>query len=51
MVAATLATRHDGFDAPLELAALATVIALLTALVVARRRSPRPVGKKVSGTV
>ena len=51
MVAATLATHRDGFDAPLELAALATVIALLTALVVARRRSLRPVGKKVSETV
>jgi predicted MFS family arabinose efflux permease len=50
MVAATLATHRDGFDAPLELAALATAIALLTALVIVRRRSPRPVGSKASGT-
>jgi hypothetical protein len=50
MVAATLATHRDGFDAPLELAAIATAIALLTALVIVRRRSPRPVGSKASGT-
>lgn len=51
MVAATLATHRDGFDAPLELAAIATAIALLTALVVMRRRSPRPAGNKVAGTI
>jgi predicted MFS family arabinose efflux permease len=50
MVAATLATHRDGFDAPLGLAALATAIALLMALVVMRRRSPCPVGSKASGT-
>jgi len=50
MVAATLATRHHGFAAPLELAALATAIALLAACVIARRRSPCPVGREVSGT-
>ena len=49
MVAATLATRHRGFDAPLELAALATAIALITALAAARRRSLRPADNKVSG--
>jgi MFS family permease len=49
MVAATLATRHQGFDAPLELAALATAIALITALAAARRRSLRPADNKVSG--
>lgn len=42
IVAATLAAHRHGFGAPLELAALATVIALLTALVFARHRSPRP---------
>ena len=51
MVAATLATHRDGFDAPLELAAIATAIALLTALAVMRRRSPRPAGNKVAGTI
>lgn len=44
-VAATLVTHRHGFDAPLELAALATTIALLTALVLAspfaRVGSPR----------
>jgi predicted MFS family arabinose efflux permease len=49
MVAATLATRHQGFDAPLELAALATAIALVTALAAVRRRSLRPADNKVSG--
>jgi predicted MFS family arabinose efflux permease len=41
VVAATLATHRHGFGAPLELAALATAIALLTALVFARHLSPR----------
>jgi predicted MFS family arabinose efflux permease len=49
MVAATLATRHQGFDAPLELAALATAIALVTALAAVRRRSLRPADNNVSG--
>jgi MFS family permease len=45
VVAATLATHHHGFTAPLELAALATVVALLVSLAFVRRR-PSPVLRK-----
>jgi hypothetical protein len=48
IVAATLAIRHQGFDAPLALAALASA-ALVTALVTVRHRSPQRLDDGASG--
>ncbi len=47
VVAATLATHHHGFTVPLELAALATVVALLVSLAFVRRESAPVLRKTV----
>lgn len=48
IVVATLAIRHQSFDAPLALAALAAA-ALVTALATVRHRSPQRLNDEASG--